>query len=172
MPAADIKPLLIFGYGNVSRGDDALGPLLLEFIEEHFDLAAIEIQTDFQLQIEHALDMAGRHLVLFVDASVGCVDAFDFTQLAPVCDNSYSTHAMSPAAVLQVYQTIERRPPPQSFLLSIQGKHFELGTDLSPEAQANLAKAQRFIGPLLTRPTPDFWLSRVESPSDYAEPAL
>ena len=28
-----IKPVLLFGYGNLSRGDDALGPQLLNHIE-------------------------------------------------------------------------------------------------------------------------------------------
>ena len=51
------KPILIFGYGNLSRGDDALGPLLLEYIEDHCDLSTIELLVDFQLQIEHALDI-------------------------------------------------------------------------------------------------------------------
>ena len=73
------KPVLLFGYGNLSRGDDALGPLLLEYAESHCDLDAIEILSDFQLQIEHALDLENRRLVLFVDASVACANAFDFT---------------------------------------------------------------------------------------------
>ncbi|MGZ8196374.1 MAG: hydrogenase maturation protease, partial [Methylosarcina sp.] len=66
------KPVLLFAYGNPSRGDDALGPLLLEFVEAHCDLAEIDLLTDFQLQIEHILDMENRALVLFADASVTC----------------------------------------------------------------------------------------------------
>ena len=99
-----VKPVLLFGYGNLSRGDDALGPLLLEYIENTVNLDTIEILTDFQLQIEHALDLENRALVLFVDASVACVNAFDFAVLAPARDKIYTTHAMSPAAVLVVYQ--------------------------------------------------------------------
>jgi Ni,Fe-hydrogenase maturation factor len=37
------KPILIFGYGNLSRGDDALGPLLLEYVEEHSNLNQIDL---------------------------------------------------------------------------------------------------------------------------------
>ena len=76
------KPILIFGYGNLSRGDDALGPLLLEHVEQHGDLSQIEILCDFQLQIEHALDLQNRALVLFVDASVACDQAYSFTKLS------------------------------------------------------------------------------------------
>jgi hypothetical protein len=46
----------VFGYGNLSRGDDALGPLLIEYIEKHVYFSGLEIITDFQLQIEHALE--------------------------------------------------------------------------------------------------------------------
>lgn len=62
-------PILIIGIGNPSRGDDALGPLAIERLEA-LDLAGVELLTDFQLQVEYALDLAGRRRVIFVDASV------------------------------------------------------------------------------------------------------
>ena len=49
--------VLIFGYGNLSRGDDALGPLIIEYIEKNCFFDGLEMITDFQLQIEHALDL-------------------------------------------------------------------------------------------------------------------
>lgn len=151
------KPVLLFGYGNLSRGDDALGPLLLEYVEAHCDVDEIEILSDFQLQIEHALDLENRRLVLFVDASVACVNAFDFTVLEPVRDKSYTTHAMSPAAVLDVYQSIKKQTPPPCFLLSIKADKFELGDGLSANAENNLAEACRFAERLLNNPDPVFW---------------
>ncbi|MFI3119559.1 MAG: hydrogenase maturation protease [Methylococcaceae bacterium] len=157
------KPVLLFGYGNLSRGDDALGPLLLEHIESHCSLDAIEILSDFQLQIEHALDLENRRLVLFVDASVACAEAFDFTVLQPARDKSYTTHAMSPAAVLDVYQSIKNQIPPPCFLLSIKAEKFELGEGLSADAENNLAEACRFAGRLLTNPDLDFWLKQINA---------
>ncbi len=146
-----LKPVLVFGYGNLSRGDDALGPLLLEAIERSPKqiLDSIEILTDFQLQIEHALDLENRDLVLFVDASMNCAKAFDFAELIPAKDNSYTTHAMSPAAVLAVYENIKKQTPPPSFLLSIKGESFELGEDLSAAAQLHLQAAIGFVEKLL-----------------------
>ena len=104
-------------------------------------LDAIEILTDFQLQIEHALDLENRTLVLFVDAAVSCNGAFDFTVLSPTRDNSYTTHAMSPSAVLVVYQQIKKQMPPPCFLLSIKGERFELGEGLSARAEQHLSIA-------------------------------
>jgi hydrogenase maturation protease len=153
-----VKPVLLFGYGNLSRGDDALGPLLLEYVESRCNLQEVEILSDFQLQIEHALDLENRSLILFVDASVSCISAFDFAMLEPARDKSYTTHAMSPAAVLDVYQSIKKQTPPPCFLLSIKGEQFELGEGLSASAERDLAQACQFAEQLLGNPELDFWL--------------
>jgi hydrogenase maturation protease len=155
-----VKPVLVFGYGNLSRGDDALGPLLLEYVESRCELEYIEIQSDFQLQIEHALDLENRSLVLFVDASVSCVNVFDFVVLEPARDKSYTTHAMSPAAVLDVYQSIKKQKPPPCFLLSIKAEKFELGEGLSTHAESNLDQACQFAERLLQNPDIETWLQQ------------
>ncbi|MCX7110198.1 MAG: hydrogenase maturation protease [Proteobacteria bacterium] len=156
MPLPNNPTLLIFGYGNPSRGDDALGPLLLEKLQE-LELPGIECLTDFQLQVEHALDLDGRELALFIDAHLTCQQPFAFTQLMPESDRSYTTHAMSPSAVLQVYQDINRRPPPPAFMLSIRGERFELGEGLSSAAQANLEAAFEFAKTLCAKPELSCW---------------
>jgi hydrogenase maturation protease len=145
-----MKPILVFGYGNLSRGDDAVGPLLLEYLEEFVDLTLIELLCDFQLQIEHALDLQGRELVVFVDASVTGEDAFAFKPLQACRDNSYTTHAMSPSSLLQVFESVTGQTAPPSFLFSIKAESFELGEALSPAASKNLQQACRFAENLLT----------------------
>ncbi|NOT12298.1 MAG: hydrogenase maturation protease [Methylococcaceae bacterium] len=152
-----VNPVLFFGYGNLSRGDDALGPLLLEHIEKTSLSSQLAILTDFQLQIEHALDLANRELVLFVDASVSCAGAYEFVEIQPALDKSYTTHAMSPAAVLAVYQSIKGQVPPPSFLLSIKGESFELGDGLSADAQNHLQQASQFADQLLERTSLNQW---------------
>lgn len=136
---------LIFGWGNPSRGDDALGPMFVDRIEAmaqvHPDWGEICFQTDFQLQVEHALDLRRHARVLFVDASSSCPPPFQLLEVHPSKDKSFSTHSMSPAAVLQVYCEIERNPPPPACLLAIRGNSFELGEPLGIEAGRNLIDA-------------------------------
>jgi hydrogenase maturation protease len=141
-------PTLIFGWGNPGRGDDALGPLFVERIEamrdDHPEWGAVDVLTDFQLQVEHALDLAGRQRVLFVDADAANSaepHAFEVRPLAPSQDQSYTTHAMSPQAIMQVYNLTQDGPLPDCRLLAIQGLSFELGEDLTATAAANLAAA-------------------------------
>ena len=157
------KPVLLFGYGNLSRGDDALGPLLLEYVESHCDLDKIEILSDFQLQIEHALDLENRSLVLFVDASVSCAGAFDFAMLEPARDKSYTTHAMSPSAVLEVFHSIKKEMPPPCFLLSIKAEKLELGEVLSTQAENHLGQACLFAGQLLQNLDLKTWLQQANN---------
>ena len=158
--------LLILAVGNPSRGDDALGPLFLERLaelcEQRGDGDDIELLTDFQLQIEHAVDLEGRALALFVDASVSCPPPFQFTRLQPARDTSYTSHALSPAAVLHVYDQINRCPPPPAFQLAIRGERFELGEPLSAAAEANLAAALAFAAQLFAMPRIETWRHLVE----------
>ncbi|HEY6897824.1 MAG TPA: hydrogenase maturation protease [Rhodocyclaceae bacterium] len=138
--AADIEPLLVFGWGNPSRGDDALGPLFVDAVEA-LALPGVECLTDFQLQIEHALDLKGRQRILFVDASAAAAAPFHVGPVAVLRDESFTSHAMSPAAVLQTYLDVEKASPPPAWLLAIRGTDFELGAPLSGEAAHNLAAA-------------------------------
>jgi hydrogenase maturation protease len=153
-PAA--KPDLIFTWGNPSRGDDALGPALYELLQSK-DFNGVDLLTDFQLQIEHAVDLEGRRQVLFVDASTSATPPFEFSRLQPEQDASYSTHAMSPQSLLSVYQQVYGCPPPPAFLLSIRGYEFGLGLPLSAAANENLLAAFNYIKRLLGAAQPAAW---------------
>jgi hydrogenase maturation protease len=133
-------PILIFGWGNPSRGDDALGPLFVERIEA-CGLPQVECLTDFQLQVEHALDLEGRELVLFVDASSDVAAPFAIHRIEPARDATISTHAVSPAAVMQVFVDLHDDAPPPCYLLAIHAERFELGEKLSTAAQGHLEAA-------------------------------
>jgi hydrogenase maturation protease len=133
-------PILIFGWGNPSRGDDALGPLFVERIEA-LGLPGVDCLTDFQLQVEHALDLVGRERVLFVDASVAATPPFTVTPLEPARDASFTTHAMTPQSVLQVYRDVEGEPPPPCFQLAIRVDSCELGAAPSATALQRLDAA-------------------------------
>lgn len=140
---------LILTYGNPSRGDDALGTVMFDMLEKHKletgGLEHTDILTDFQLQIEHAIDLKDRPYVIFVDASVSCAEPFEFQPLQAEKDDSFTTHAMSPASVLAVYQQINQCDSPPSYLIAIRAYEFGLGKSMSKQAKANLQEAYRYI---------------------------
>jgi len=151
-------PLLIFAYGNPSRGDDALGPQLLELLAgNRAPHPEFELVTDFQLQVEHAMDLEGRDLALFIDASVSCPAPFLFSRLQPSQDARYTTHEMSPQAVLHVYEQVCQKPAPPSFLLSVRGESFNLGEPLSPAAVENRDAALALLVQLCAQPHLKSW---------------
>lgn len=139
-------PLLVFAWGNRSRGDDALGPLFLDRLRAVAGKGAgsVEFLEDFQLQIEHSLDLVGRRQVLFVDASRECRAPFEVRTLAPARDASYTSHAMSPQSLLQVYCELHQARAPRCTLLAIRGASFGLGEGLGAVALLHLEAALRW----------------------------
>ncbi len=106
--------------------------------------------TDFQLQIEHVMDLEKRERVIFVDASVSAKAPFEFHQIQADKDDSYTTHAMSPQALLSVYEKVNKQTAPASFMLSVRGYEFGLGLAMSDKAIVNLDEAVIFIKQCLT----------------------
>lgn len=150
------KPVLIFAVGNESRGDDALGPQLLHLLEAEA-CGEADLLEDYQLQIEHSMDMADRRLVLFVDAGMDTPSPFSFYRAKPDPDAQLYSHALTPEALLQVYLQLGHDAPPDSFVLCIRGESFELGEPLSCKARGHLAAALEFAKVLLSDATPNAW---------------
>jgi len=136
-----VAPILVFAIGNESRGDDALAPLLVRQLLTEGVGSEIELIDDYQLQVEHVTDLAGRSAVLFVDADMSCEAPFQFSEITAAQDNSYTSHAMTPSALLHTYRQVYGTDAPGCFLMRIRGYGFELGESLSNEAAANLALA-------------------------------
>ncbi len=152
------EPLLVLAWGNPGRGDDALGPLCAAALRAQlpgFLQGQVAFLDDYQLQIEHALDLVGRLRVLLVDASLNCAAPFQVSQPVPARDASFTSHALSPQALLQVYQDLRGEPPPPCTLLAIRGEQFELGQAPGAQALAHLARAVTWARQWLLDSHPD-----------------
>jgi hydrogenase maturation protease len=148
--------LVVFGWGNDARGDDGLGPLLLERVARARwpDVTMIE---DFQLQIEHALDLEGADVALFLDAGKGTPAPFAFAEIFPRRGETHTTHAIAPEAVLDVFARTLAKAPPPSFTLCIRGERFELGEGLTAEAEGRLEAAWDFLQGLMRERAVEAW---------------
>ena len=138
-------PIVVFAVGNPSRGDDAIGPGLCGRLEKWLEneglVDQVELIEDFQLQIEHVLDLQGRQLALFIDAGANTPAPFTFQRIAPATGIAHTTHELPPEAVLQVYLQIEAVEPPPAFVLCVRGEEFELGEPLNTAAESHLEAA-------------------------------
>lgn len=141
-------PVLVIGIGNPSRGDDALGPAVVARLEEllRAELAGGQVETlvDFQLQIEHTLDISGRDKVFIVDASVSAASPLAIGRVAANDAPSPFSHAMSPAELLGVYERTFG-PAPPVWAVAVRGRTFELGAPIGDEALAHVEPAARAI---------------------------
>ena len=142
--SVQVPPLLVLGWGNLSRGDDALGPLCVAALQDTLPVHLrdqVEFLDDYQLQIEFALDLVGRSRVLLIDASLDCAAPFEVSEPKPRRDSTMSSHALSPEALLQVFFDLQGQAPPPATVLAIRGEAFELGEPMTAAAQANLIAA-------------------------------
>lgn len=155
------SPVVVLAVGNPSRGDDAIGPALSSrlaaWLEQEGLAERVELIEDFQLNIEHALDLEGRELALFVDAGNNTPAPYVFEQIFPSAIPSHSTHALPPQAVLQVYRQMEGREPPPSFVLCVRGERFDLGEALTPAAQGGMSEAMVLLEGLIKQPEFKAW---------------
>ena len=143
--------IVVLAWGNPSRGDDGLGPALAERIETSAARFGrdVRVETDFQLQPEHAADLVDCDAAIFVDAAVDAPEPFGFRRLTPVRDRTFTTHAMSPEAVLAAYRDAFGAEPPPAYALAVRGDSFDLGTGLSLAAMDRMEDAAAFLESLL-----------------------
>jgi len=154
-------PVVVFAVGNPSRGDDAIGPVicgrLAKWLENEGLNERVDLIEDFQLNIEHALDLQGRELALFIDAGANTPAPYTFQRIEPAKGVAHTTHELPPDAVLQVYLQTEGVAPPAAFVLCVRGEKFELGEPLSALALAGSDSAFALLKQLCDSPSLAVW---------------
>lgn len=165
MGASTNRSLTVIAWGNESRGDDGAGPLLARRLDGLSD-PGIEVIEDFQLQVEHVMDLHSDVPVLFVDASVEIDDGYRLDRLRPAIDGSITTHNVSPNALLGLFEQTLGEPAPEAYLLHICGAAFELGTGLSESAKQNADAAWEFLEELLGSPRTT-WVARLQAAAQH-----
>ena len=116
-----------------------------------------ELLEDFQLQIEHVMDMKDRRLVLFMDAGIDTSAPFTFYRAKANEEQVLYSHALAPESLLKVFEQFYTEKPPDVFILCIRGEQFELGEGLSAQSEVSLASAFEFGKLLLTNPMAAKW---------------
>jgi len=152
--------ILIIGIGNPGRGDDGLGPALAARMagaepNANPESAVVELPGrtaaavwKYQLNIEDAHLVKDYEAIVFADASQGAGAAVRLEEIVPAASIAFTTHEMSPAAVLALCEDLYGRAP-QGRLLSMPGFSWELGQGLSAGAIRNLESARERLDEFL-----------------------
>jgi len=143
--------VLLIGYGNTLRGDDALGPMAIERLRTL--LTGAEFVSCHQLGPELAERLAESDLALFVDAADGREPGtVEVKRLSPETVAGTSlTHHVQPAALLALAQTLYGRAP-QAILVTGAGSAYD-SEGLSEKGYEALIEICRLV-PLLVRDFP------------------
>ena len=74
-----------------------------------------------------------------------CDEPYEYCAVNADQELCYTTHAMTPASLLQVFESTYQSPAPESYLLTIRGYDFNLGAPLSDRARNNMQQAVDFL---------------------------
>lgn len=143
--------ILIYGYGNPGRQDDGLGNHFVEMTKEwaaEQGLDNISFDSNYQLNIEDAAEIADKDIVIFVDASLEEIDDFVLDEITPDAKVEFSMHAVSASYVVHLCKEIYPNCP-AAWLLHIKGYEWEFLEGLTPQALRNCQKAFEHLKPIL-----------------------
>ena len=139
--------ILIIGYGNMLRGDDAAGPRAARRLRRR-GVPAIDVH---QPTPELAETVSRAALVAFIDASVDPPPGE--IRVTPVWDSrSVVDHHAGPGGLLRLARDVYGRAP-KALLISIGADSFELGRPLS-KAVAHAVRRVVNQGLVLASATP------------------
>jgi hydrogenase maturation protease len=139
-----MKRLLVIGYGNELRGDDAVGPCAARVVAE-WGLPGVTALAVPQLTPELALALKDVDRVVFVDAGA----ELDVRRLE-AATGTCAGHTSDPHGLLALTEALYVHRP-EAWLLTIPVTDFELGAPLSLAAQRGLAVALRRLSNLIRK---------------------
>lgn len=144
--------MLVIGYGNDLRTDDAAGRHVATAIAadapDH-----VEVRSVVQLTPEVAAELTGRRLVVFVDAAVD-VEEVRVEHLDPRDTPPVTTHHLDPRGLLALRRHLGGPPPGQVVCVSVPAHDLQVGTTLTPATQASVDDATRRILALVATERP------------------
>ncbi len=125
--------ILIIGYGNPLRGDDAIGHQIAEMMEQQLHSKDVEVKTVYQLTPELVEIISKVQVVIFIDAGIEGIPGTikqEIVQAEPGI--GVFTHNVSPKTLLCASLALYGAAP-SGLLISIAGESFDYGYKLSPQ---------------------------------------
>lgn len=131
--------LLVIGYGNTLRGDDAAGVLAARAVARELPEARVIEAT--ALLPEFAEEIARAHTVVFLDADVRTETPAVRDLLEEEEGFTEDAHAFTAGALLHLAGRLYGAVPGRALLVGIPAGEFELGEALSPRTLRGIDEA-------------------------------
>jgi hydrogenase maturation protease len=142
-----VSRILIIGYGNPLRGDDAFGWIAAERLRERIGDPDVEVLAVPQLLPELMEPIANCGRVIFIDAcAAGEPGKLNCRHLEPDPSGAGAfLHRMSPEALLAGARTLYRRVP-EAVMYTVRAERMAMGDELTPGIERALNQAVARIG--------------------------
>jgi len=128
-----LSNILIIGYGNPLREDDAAGFLAAEKLAEIYAKDdSIEVMPLIQLTPELAEPISRAKLVVFIDTALEGAPGHILIEEIGITGNGSGSHAhdLRPAAIMQMAKSLYSQSP-KAYLITITGLNFGLKQGLT-----------------------------------------
>ncbi|MEJ5377855.1 MAG: hydrogenase maturation protease [bacterium] len=145
----------IVGYGNTQRGDDGVGPLVVQRLRSSLGPKPW-LRFFLYHQLEEGLleNLGDASMLILVDASAeDTCHGVQWRKLEPRPTPSAFSHHMDPATLLWLLR-LARGSCPETWLVSIRGENFAQGQEMSSMTLCLALRAQREIEAFLSRIVP------------------
>jgi len=130
--------ILMIGYGNPLRSDDAIGPHIAQMMEQCLKPETVQVITTYQLTPELVEPIQHAKLVVFIDARVGQRPGkVVWENVNPEISTGAFTHHVTPGTLLGAADVLYAAKP-EGILISIVGADFDYGSDLSDQLKRML----------------------------------
>jgi hydrogenase maturation protease len=143
-----MSDVLVIGYGNTLRGDDAAGVRAAELIaERHPEITCVCLH---QLVPELSEQIADCRVVVFIDAQEGITQP-NARLIAPGIEaDQPRTHFISPESLLALSMQLYKRTPRLSYVIGIPASQFEFSEQLSSTTQKCVNDCILLVDKILT----------------------
>lgn len=136
----------VIAFGNAQRGDDGIGPYVAERLSDTIgQMNGVALCSLPQLDLALLEEVHGADHLVFVDASVESLEnGLRWSPVTPELNGwAMGSHQLTPAVFLGLLHLLYQSNP-TAWVLSVRGRHFDLGEGLSAEAcrDADRAAAQ------------------------------
>jgi len=143
---------LVYGFGNPGRQDDGIGNAMINrlqsWVKDNF-IMDVELESNYQLNIEDAEIISNYQRVIFIDASKENIKSCKLEKLKPAEKTiEFTMHAVSPSYLLYLSDELFHKKP-ECYLLSIKGENWEIKEGISKNASMNIDKAELFLRSVL-----------------------
>jgi hydrogenase maturation protease len=140
----DMANILVIGYGNPLRGDDAVGQVVAREVSDWY-LPNVKVLSLHQLAPELADDLAEVGTVYFIDA---CMDATleqpRVTEIQPNYLTVNVSHFSSPRDLLGMTKQFYSCEP-RAYTIEMPAESFELSEGLSAKARKGVKEVLEYL---------------------------